>query len=1776
MNRFSSPRYTRPSVWVSDAHPDGRLWFLSQGQLLATVIHSLLIGQRKSVSVGFQGTDPDDTHLSRLERMVSILDRSGFLTRKQFETPSYRFENTGRFSVRFKVSRPPPEYLESQVKNAWQVFDIDTLISGLIRVYLWASILQLEKIRVRLSRNYEAIALRWIGQFTRSLGYWLTEVSCDGNGVLIEFSREEVPDPKWPLDDFLAANQWRVLAYYLTKLMGRDCEVCNPQSVFRPRRYELGWCPIYFDEVSFGQLVSLQGFSADQIDEKIKELGAEAIEGCQEGPLFIPASNWGEGEFRGKIVTFPSRDWPPRILSKVPPPPRRIGIRIERTSKIAEGDISLSLIPLGGGQEIGANSYLLKIGSRRLLLDCGLDVSEENSNPLGFTKLERIDHLDAIVISHAHMDHIGSLMMAHTLFPGVPIIATPETAAVMRVMIQYHSGSRFKRLHEVDLGVTLPPTSEWDESFEKVLYEVPFGREWPIPVLPGVTVQFLRAGHILGAAHLQLKIGNRRLLYTGDFCLRDQFTVRGSEILSGDGWDTVITEATYGASGRDIPGDTETAVSKLADLLSPTIEAGGTVLLPAFSLGRAQEVYAVVERTRAKYWPELPRDRIYVGGLATRFFPLYSQLSEATEFKVPADVPHIPDVDVEDPGKALAGLREGGSAILIATHGMMMEGTLSYALGLGLLERPDAAIALTGYQTPNSLGGALKDFLETGTLSYSSLPSRGITVKARVGELPLSGHATLEELKSPLLHHRPDRVVIVHGPAAGVTNLALSLKTLLPEASIYAPTNLETVPLGDATFEQDVLDEWQKMPLHLPQPPSVEFSDQPDRERGPPPRELTVRTDSDLEYVTRKKGENRRALDIVWLSPSKLNARILIESSERLPIAKFTRIEILKRGAKGQNEVISHDAASLSRIHNNRLVEVLPPGDYVLKSEVLGGTLEQDIRVLLDFREYADEWVFDANNEIRQRIPVLEGHLVHFQHLLVQDKDGHPVEDMAYNAVAEGENIELHFLKLGRSRRRYVVQFVFGSEYPTSEVPLWLDRSVPPKDAVSIDTESAISGIPLSLKITSGDFALDSIRGLSGPPVRLISSNGNSASFVFLEPGEAKISIELAKSNGYYYQVGRRLVVASPLELLEGFQEELPPDSDVEITAEIESPGNWRNWEASFDGTPCRAVPEREILRIAFKTPKDPTIGKLAVRAYSDKAGATCTLLDSPIAVGFGERIDFKASCLAIAGETGCLVLKRQGPFTQDRKQELLDNLNGWNPFIESQESEDELKIRFSVLAEMKGTFAVDFPYQTSGARSLRVLSLENFDVALIQEGNRIERNARPLETVQLRTLPEKIGAFREGTRTSMVLLRTSPFLEWQELVEEPDGSLSAFSLAPGEYLIALLHYGRIVWERTFSVMPVDGIERAEELGGARIMELVGARDFDEYLRHFISERKDTPPSIVAVGRSGDRLVLDGLDEEGIASQYVREHSSKGLSLFVTPKNEVPSALSRALFNENSKWVALSYPCPRDANPSTVEKTIAEMTAPLGKYRVRVEKRRKILEAEIESWTPVMGIRCPECSSFLKVDMAEHPPRTFCRCGFETRNVGFTLQDLSDESFSIFTLQYEIFSYLIATSRQAFGSRIGGSLRCTRCDFKTPFQDLGSLHSVEGRIRETLPDRLPGDLAYFVREGWWNITNHRLAQSEKLQGLSNGHCPRCCNGHIDVGKCPDSPLIEGAGKSVVILSDLGSLAPPAIDQSIYSEDVFTSVEFPGLSGPEGVTSKILRMVREADSWWEGG
>ncbi len=425
---------------------------------------------------------------------------------------------------------------------------------------------------------------------------------------------------------------------------------------------------------------------------------------------------------------------------------------------------------LGGADEVGASSLLIEISGKRLLIDAGIRPSPKARWGLHGDQLPHLDAInspDVILVTHAHTDHTGALELVVGRYPHCPVFATPPTIALTRVL---HADARRIMQARLDEEGELPLYD--DIAVEKLLAALtPIEFHARLPLGENLAATFYPAGHIAGAALILLDSDEGRVLISGDISLSPQRTVDGCKppTLRPD---VLILESTYG--GR-LHANRATEERKLVERIAAIANAGGKVLIPAFALGRAQELIEILRAFRKA--GELPTIPVWVDGMVRAVCGIYSQFPDALPLALQERNAKFFDETtraIETVAQRNVIVWENNPGIIIASSGMLAGGpSLSYARALA--GKPEHAILLTGYQDEESPGRKLQALATRGRGTLK-LGKDVVDVQCQLGTYALSAHADEGQLIALTETLDPTTVFIVHGDAEARASLRKALR----------------------------------------------------------------------------------------------------------------------------------------------------------------------------------------------------------------------------------------------------------------------------------------------------------------------------------------------------------------------------------------------------------------------------------------------------------------------------------------------------------------------------------------------------------------------------------------------------------------------------------------------------------------------------------------------------------------------------------------------------------------------------------------------------------------------------------------------------------------------------------------------------------------------------------------------------------------------------------------------------------------------------------------
>ncbi|MET1124804.1 MAG: beta-CASP ribonuclease aCPSF1 [Archaeoglobaceae archaeon] len=470
---------------------------------------------------------------------------------------------------------------------------------------------------------------------------------------------------------------------------------------------------------------------------------------------------------------------------------KRIGERIHRgTTLIEEKWVRVTF--LGGSREVGRSCYLLQTPESRILVDCGVNVSNLQSTPyLYVPEVQPLDAIDAVVITHAHLDHCGWVPLLYKYGYRGPIYLTPPTRDLM-VLLQ---------LDFIEVVARESGTTPYESSHvrEALKHSITLDYGVVTDITPDVRLTFYNAGHILGSAiaHFHIGEGLYNVAFTGDFKFGPT-RLFDKAVASFPRLEALVMEATYGGA-NDVQPSRHEAEERLIEIIRETLQRGGKALIPAFAVGRSQEVMIVLEE--AIRGGRLPETTVFIDGMIYEATAIHTAYPEYLNAQLRDLIfyqginPFISESfeKVDSASKREEVINDPSPCVIIATSGMLNGGpVMEYFRHLA--ENEKNTIIFVGYQAEGTLGRKIQKgwkevpFPVDGRREVVKVNMQVETVDG------FSGHSDRKQLMRYVktLNPKPEKIATVHGDEAKCIDLASSIHRSF-RIETRAPLNLETI-----------------------------------------------------------------------------------------------------------------------------------------------------------------------------------------------------------------------------------------------------------------------------------------------------------------------------------------------------------------------------------------------------------------------------------------------------------------------------------------------------------------------------------------------------------------------------------------------------------------------------------------------------------------------------------------------------------------------------------------------------------------------------------------------------------------------------------------------------------------------------------------------------------------------------------------------------------------------------------------------------------------------
>ncbi|UCE16925.1 MAG: beta-CASP ribonuclease aCPSF1 [Candidatus Bathyarchaeota archaeon] len=466
---------------------------------------------------------------------------------------------------------------------------------------------------------------------------------------------------------------------------------------------------------------------------------------------------------------------------------RTVGEKIFRPMVYGVGDIRITM--LGGFQEVGRSAILVQTRESQVLMDCGINPG--STNPLNaFPRLDtpqfNLDSLDAVIISHSHLDHCGFLPFLFKYGYDGPVYCSAPTSSLMTLLQLDYLDVLSKQ------GVKQPYDQK--DVRETVLHTIPLRHGAVTDVAPDVRLTLHNAGHILGSSvtHLHIGEGLHNVVYTGDYKYAKTMLLEPA-VTEFPRVETILTESTYGAPQDVMPSRMESE-EKLVSMINGTLEREGKVLIPVPAVGRAQEIMLIIDGyMRQGLLKEAP---VFIEGMISEATAIHTAYPEYLAREVRNSILHE-GVNpfqsdyftiVEHPS-ARDEILDGKQCIIIATSGML-EGGPAIEYFKHLAPDENSMLLFVSYQIEGTLGCRVQKGLSETPIVNSGGKIEIVKIKLNVDSIRgFSGHSDRRQIVRYIRRLTPklERLIVGHGERQKCLNIAnifhrkYNIRTCVPD-----------------------------------------------------------------------------------------------------------------------------------------------------------------------------------------------------------------------------------------------------------------------------------------------------------------------------------------------------------------------------------------------------------------------------------------------------------------------------------------------------------------------------------------------------------------------------------------------------------------------------------------------------------------------------------------------------------------------------------------------------------------------------------------------------------------------------------------------------------------------------------------------------------------------------------------------------------------------------------------------------------------------------------
>jgi len=451
----------------------------------------------------------------------------------------------------------------------------------------------------------------------------------------------------------------------------------------------------------------------------------------------------------------------------------------------------IRITPLGGAGEVGRSCFLVQTPNSNVLLDCGINVAAHDAKRMfpDFRAMQlTIDELDAVIISHAHLDHCGFVPYLYRYGYDGPIYTTKPTRDIMAML----------QLDAVEISQREDKELPYSNTEIKKVIEhvIPIDYEEVADISQDMRLTLYNAGHILGSAMVHLHIGDSlyNILYTGDMKFGETKLLNPAHY-EFPRLETMIIESTYGGKRSTQPKRKE-AEELLIKTIREAINKGGKVLIPVFAVGRSQEVMVTLEEYAKRGLINVP---IYIDGMVYEATAIHTAYPEYLKRRLTTMIlrganPFLAKNFVKVNTQERTDIAENDEPCIIVTPSGMMTGGPSVEYFKRMASDEKNTVIFVGYQAEGSLGRRVQRGMKELVVQEGK-KTKSIDVKIKTITVEgFSGHADKRQLLGYVkrVNPRPEKILTVHGEKSKCEELSKSFNRIF-HINSRAPMNLDTM-----------------------------------------------------------------------------------------------------------------------------------------------------------------------------------------------------------------------------------------------------------------------------------------------------------------------------------------------------------------------------------------------------------------------------------------------------------------------------------------------------------------------------------------------------------------------------------------------------------------------------------------------------------------------------------------------------------------------------------------------------------------------------------------------------------------------------------------------------------------------------------------------------------------------------------------------------------------------------------------------------------------------